>query len=94
MNTQQEEQQTHFNEIAKMLADGKITPELACSLIEELRDVGILADAMDAQNEEQTHFNEIADMLADGKITLEQACDLFKERIDEWQARENLVNSK
>jgi hypothetical protein len=33
-------------------------------------------------------------MLADGKITLEQACDLFKERIDEWQARENLVNSK
>jgi len=46
------------------------------------------------QEEEQTHFNEIAEMLADGKITLEQACDLFKEKINEWQARENLVNSK
>ena len=30
--------QTHFNEIAEMLADGKITKEQACTLFEELSD--------------------------------------------------------
>ena len=30
--------QTHFNEIAEMLADGKITTEQACTLFEELSD--------------------------------------------------------
>jgi hypothetical protein len=94
MSTQQEEQQTHFKEIAKMLADGKITPELACSMIEELRDVGILADdILDPENleqEKQKGFNEIAGVLSDWKITTEEACEVFVEWLDEWQARENL----
>ena len=81
-NTPQK-QTKHFNEIAEQLADEKITPEQACSLIEELRDVGIIADAMDAQNEHQKGFNEIAAALADWKITTEEACDLFTEWISE-----------
>ena len=78
-------QPKHFNEIAEQLADEKITPEQACSLIEELRDArcGIIADAMDAQNEQQKGFNEIAAALADWKITTEEACDLFAEWISE-----------
>jgi hypothetical protein len=82
MNTPQK-QPKHFNEIAEQLADEKITPEQACSLIEELRDVGIIADAMDAQNEQQKGFNEIAAGLADWKITTEEACGLFTEWISE-----------
>ena len=80
----EEVQPKHFNEIAEIaeqLADEKITPEQACSLIEELRDVGISADAMDAQNEQQKGFNEIAAVLADWKITTEEACGLFTEWI-------------
>ena len=76
----EEVQPKHFNEIAEQLADEKITPEQACSL---LRDVGIIADAMDAQNEQQKGFNEIAAALADWKITTEEACDLFAEWISE-----------
>lgn len=82
-NTPQE-QRTRFNEIAEMLADGKITTEQACSLIEELRDAGIIADAMNAQNEQQKGFNEIAAVLADWKITTEEACGLFTEWMTEW----------
>ena len=78
MNTPQE-QPKHFNEIAEQLADEKITPEQACSMIEELRDAGIIADAMDAQNGQQKGFNEIAAVLADWKITTEEACELFTE---------------
>ena len=77
----EEVQPKHFNEIAEIaeqLADEKITPEQACSL---LRDVGIIADAMDAQNEQQKGFNEIAAVLADWKITTEEACGLFTEWI-------------
>lgn len=73
----------HFNEIAEQLADEKITPEQACSMIEELRDAGIIADATDAQNEQQKGFNEIAMGLADWKITTEEACDLFAEWMTE-----------
>ena len=76
----EEVQPKHFNEIAEQLADEKITPEQACSL---LRDVGIIADAMDAQNEQQKGFNEIAAALADWKITTEEACGLFTEWIRE-----------
>jgi hypothetical protein len=76
----EEVQPKHFNEIAEQLADEKITPEQACSL---LRDVGIIADAMDAQNEQQKGFNEIAAVLADWKITTEEACGLFAEWIRE-----------
>ena len=81
----EEVQPKHFNEIAEQLADEKITPEQACSLIEELRDArcGIIADAMDAQNEQQKGFNEIAAALADWKITTEEACGLFTEWIRE-----------
>lgn len=79
-----QEQPKHFNEIAEQLADEKITPEQACSLIEDLRNVGIIADAMDAQNEQQKCFNEIASGLADWKITTEEACDLFAEWMTEW----------
>lgn len=83
MNTPQE-QPKHFNEIAEQLADEKITTEQACSLIEELRDAGIIADAMDAQNGQQKGFNEIAAVLADWKITTEEACELFTEWMTEW----------
>jgi len=82
-----QEQPKHFNEIAEQLADEKITPEQACSLIEELRNVGIIADAMDAQNEQQKCFNEIVEMLADGKITKEQACTLFEELSNEYSSK-------
>lgn len=33
-----EQQQKHFNEIAEMMADNKITTEQACSLFKELCD--------------------------------------------------------
>ena len=79
-----QEQPKHFNEIAEQLADEKITPEQACSLIEKLRNMGIIADVMDAQNEQQKCFNEIASGLADWKITTEEACDLFAEWMTEW----------
>ena len=88
-----QEQPKHFNEIAEQLADEKITPEQACSLIEELRNVGIIADAMDAQNEQQKCFNEIASGLADWKITTEEACDLFAEWMTEWMVIVNAADS-
>ena len=78
-----EDEPEHFNEIAEQLADEKITPEQACSMLEELRDAGIIADATDAQNEQQKGFNEIAMGLADWKITTEEACDLFAEWMTE-----------
>ena len=81
-----QKQQKHFNEIAEMLADGKITPEQACSLIEDLRDAGN-AEEMDAQNEQQKGFNEIAGLFSDWKITTEEACDVFKEWLDEWKPK-------
>ena len=88
-----QEQPKHFNEIAEQLADEKITPEQACSLIEDLRNVGIIADAMDAQNEQQKCFNEIASGLADWKITTEEACDLFAEWMTEWMVIVNVADS-
>jgi len=92
MNTPQmktpQEQQKHFNEIAEMLSDGKITPEQACSMIEKLRDLGILADdILEPENQEQEKqkgFNEIAGVLADWKITTEEACEVLVEWISEY----------
>ncbi len=84
--TASQEQQKHFNEIAEMLADGKITTEEACSLIEELRNAGNVEE-MDAQNEQQKCFKEIAELFADWKITTEEACDLFREWLDEWKPK-------
>ena len=90
MNTQQE-QQKYFNEIAEQLADEKIRPEQACSLIEELRDAGIIADdILDPENleqEKQKGFNELAGILADWKITTEEACEVFVEWIEEWKSK-------
>ena len=86
---EQQEQQKHFNEFAEQLADEKITPEQACSSIEELRDVGIFPDdILDPENleqEKQKGFNEIAGVYADYKITTEEACEVFVEWIEEWK---------
>jgi hypothetical protein len=83
-----QEQPKHFNDIANMLADGKITPEQACSMIETLRDAGIIADDIldpepEQEQEQQKGFNEIAGLFADWKITTEEACDLFTEWMTE-----------
>jgi hypothetical protein len=90
-----QQQQTHFNEIIEVLADGKITMEEACSLFKEW------TDELDADDDEklkafqealvQTKMlnNERLDVLkehADGKITMEEACSLFKELTYELDA--------
>ena len=90
-----QQQQTHFNEIIEVLADGKITMEEACSLFKEL------SDELDADDDDklkafqeavvQTKMlnNERLDVLkehADGKITMDEACSLFKERTYELDA--------
>ena len=97
-----QQQQTHFNEIIEVLADGKITMEEACSLFKEL------SDELDADDDDklkafqeavgfvkkelvQTKMlnNERLDVLkehADGKITMDEACALFNERTYELDA--------
>jgi len=85
MTTTQEQEKQNLSEIAKMLVDGKITPEQTCSLIEELRDAGTPLEEIDAEEEQQKGFNEIASSFADWKITTEEACDVFKEWLDEWK---------
>ena len=48
-----EQQQKHFNEIAEMMADNKITTEQACSLFKELcDDAGNALEHVLKQNEE------------------------------------------
>ena len=93
--TQQEQEQQLFNRTAELLADGKITPEQACSFIEKLRDAGILADdILDPENleqEKQKGFNEIAGILSDWKITTEEACELFTEWMTEWKDHQELA---
>ena len=80
-----------FNRTAQLLADDKITPEQACTMIEKLRDAGILADdILEPENldqEKQKGFNEIAGVFADWKISTEEACECFVEWIDEWKNR-------
>lgn len=101
MNTQERQQQIReeqsqkeqkfFCELAAALADGKITPEQACSMIEKTRDLRIFADDIlepeNLEREKQKGFNEIAGVFADYKITKEEACEVFNEWIDEWKNR-------
>jgi len=90
MNRQEQEQQL-FKDTAKLLADGKLTPEHACSMIEKLRDAKIFADDIlepeNLEQEQQKGFNEIAGVYADYKITKEEACEVFVEWIDEWKSQ-------
>jgi hypothetical protein len=93
MNKQEQEdkQQKFFCDLAAALADGKLTPEQACSMIEKLRDLRIFADDIlepeNLEQEKQKGFNEIAGVFADYKITTEEACEVFVEWIDEWKNR-------
>jgi hypothetical protein len=78
-----------FNRTAQLLADDKITPEQACTMIEKLRDAGILADDIlepeNLEQEKQKGFNEIAGVYSDWKISTEEACECFVEWINEWK---------
>jgi len=99
MNTRERQQQIReeqaqrernfFSNLAAMLADGKLTPKQACSIIEVMRDHDIFAqDILNPENpeqEKQKGFNEIAGVYADWKITTEEACQFFVEWIDEWK---------
>jgi hypothetical protein len=90
MNKQEQHQkdQKFFCDLAAALADGKLTPEHACSMIEKLRDIGILADdILDPEQEKQKGFNEIAGVFADWKITTEEACEVFVEWFEEWKPK-------
>lgn len=93
MNRQEQEQkeQKFFCDVAAALADGKLTPDHACSMIEKLRDAKIFAeDILEPKNleqEQQKGFNEIAGFYADYKITKEEACEVFVEWIDEWKSQ-------
>ncbi len=95
MNGQQQQQHQHqkeqkfFCDLAAALADRKLTPEHACSMIEKLRDIKIFADDIlepkNREEEKQKGFNEIAGVYADYKITTEEACEVFVEWIEEWK---------
>ena len=93
MNRQEQHQkeQNFFCDLAAALADEKLTPEHACSMIEKLRDITIIADdILEPENqsqEQQKGFNEIAAVYADWKITTEEACEVFVEWIDEWKEK-------
>jgi hypothetical protein len=89
MNKQEQHQKEQkFCVLAAALADGKLTPEHACSMIEKLRDAGIFADdILDPEQEKQKGFNEIAGVFADWKITTEEACEVFVEWIEEWKPK-------
>ena len=88
---QHQKEQKFFCDLAAALAGGKLTPKDACSMIEKLRDVGILADDIlepeNPEQEKQKGFNEIAGVYSDWKITTEEACEVFVEWIDEWKNR-------
>jgi hypothetical protein len=88
MNTQ-EQQRRFFTEFSNTLANGKITPEQACSLIEKVRDAKMFPDEIDTEDKQQKGFYEIAWLFADWKITTEDACELFKEWIDGWKPVKN-----
>ena len=86
---QYQKEQKFFCDLAAALADGKITPEQACSMIEAARDAKIFADDIlepeTPEQEKQKGFNEIAGVYSDYKIPREEACELFVEWIDEWK---------
>jgi len=85
----QEQQRQFFNEFSNTLANGKITPEQACSLIEKVRDAKMFPDEIDTEDNQQKGFYEIAWLFADWKITTEEACEAFKEWTDEWKPVKN-----
>ncbi len=90
------QQQTHFNEIIEVLADGKITMEEACSLFKELSDeldaddddklkafqeaVGFVKKELVQTNKRNNERLDVLKEHADGKITMDEACSLFNER--------------
>ena len=86
---QSQKEQKFFCDLAAALADGKITPEQACSMIEAARDAKIFADDIfepeNPEQEKQKGFNEIAGVFADYQVTTKEACELFVEWIDEWK---------
>ena len=88
---QSQKEQKFFCDLAAALADGKITPEQACSMIEKTRDIKIFADDIlepkNREEEKQKGFNEIAGVYGDYKISKEEACEVFVEWIGEWKHR-------
>jgi hypothetical protein len=86
---QQQKEQKFFCDLAAALANGKLTPEHACYMIETARHAKIFPDdILEPENqsqEQQKGFNEIAGVFADWKITKEEACELFVEWIQEQQ---------
>lgn len=65
--TQSQKEQKFFCDLAAALADGKITPEQACSMIEAAHDANIFVDDIlepeNPEQEKQKGFNEIAGSL-------------------------------
>jgi len=98
MNTQERQQQIReeqsqrehkfFCDLAAALADGKITPEHACSFFESARNVKIFVlEPENIEQEQQKGFNEIAGVYADYKITKEEACQCFMEWNEKWNSK-------
>lgn len=85
----QQKEQKFFCDVAAALANGILTPEHVCSMIEVLRDSKIFPDDIldpeDQAQEQQKGFNEIAGVYADWQITKEEACKFFVEWNDEWK---------
>ena len=88
-----EKEQKFFRDVAAAFANGTLTPEHVCSMIEVLRESKIFPDDIldpeDQAEEKQKGFNEIAGMYADWKITKEEACELFVEWTNEWKSEAN-----
>ena len=85
---QSQKEQKFFCVLAAALADGKITPEHACSFIESARDAKIFVlEPENIEQEQQKGFNEIAGVYADYKITKEEACQCFVEWIEKWNSK-------
>lgn len=85
---EQKKEQKFFCDVAAALADGKITPNQACIMIESARQAKIFpGDILTPEEERQKGFNEIAGVFADWKITKEEACELFEAWNDEWKQR-------
>lgn len=89
MKSLEQQKKQFLTVFAEALINGKITPEQACSLIENVRDTKMFPDDMETEDERQKGFNEIAWTFADWKITTEEACEAFNEWIDEWKPSKN-----
>ena len=86
----QKKEQKFFCDVAAALANGTLTPEHVCSMLEALRDSKIfpddILDPKDQAEEKQQGFNKIAGIYEDWKITKEEACELFVEWTNEWKS--------